>query len=243
MAVRPVFSVSSPSEIEIVREMQVEFEWYPGFSLQQKQRSIASLHDSIIATTDLRHPLEISSKSRVHLGVELSAFNLLLEFRSEHVFTASVETAYQGSKVFDGCPRADLDRFALDSRGSRHRVKELEKGRSFTGWQLGRYRFPLSSGVDFYNWLYLGALHQQPGLLERLLEYDCFTDIEFNPRKSLACQARSAALAKALIRKEGSLLRFLREVGRLHDSGDCALERDPRPSEQMLPSIQLLLEC
>ena len=33
---------------------------------------------------------------------------------------------------------------------------------------------------------------------ERVLEYAGFTDIEFNPKKSLNCQARSCALYVAL---------------------------------------------
>lgn len=32
------------------------------------------------------------------------------------------------------------------------------------------------------------------------MAHDCFTDIEFNPKKSLNCQARSCALAVALKR-------------------------------------------
>ena len=46
----------------------------------------------------------------------------------------------------------------------------------------------------FYDWLYLKSLVQSVGLTEKLLEYDAFTDIEFNPKKSFSCQAKTVAL-------------------------------------------------
>lgn len=53
----------------------------------------------------------------------------------------------------------------------------------------------------FYDWLYLNALAVNPALAEPLLDYEAFTDIEFNPEKSLNCQARSAALYICLHRE------------------------------------------
>lgn len=219
LAKRPIFFPNpQSSDSHPVIEQLIEFQWYPGFSLAQKQKSIVALHSAILSSTSLICPLEISSKSPSSLGVELSAFNLQLSFRSSCALTASVETVYQGSKTFNGCPRSDGDRFALGPRESRHRARELgDKGR-FSGWEIGRYKFPLSSGVDFYNWLYLGALHQSPEVLRKLASYDCFTDIEFNPQKSLACQARSAALAKYHVLNECSLLPYLRKVSSFHDT-------------------------
>ena len=49
-------------------------------------------------------------------------------------------------------------------------------------------------------------------MLEQLDQYDCFTDIEFNPKKSLACQARSAALAKVAYGIKGGLLIVLKKI-------------------------------
>lgn len=40
-----------------------------------------------------------------------------------------------------------------------------------------------------------------PELAEHLMDFDAFTDIEFNPEKSLNCQARSAALYVSLVRE------------------------------------------
>lgn len=218
MANRPIFFANPQrSDSHPVLEQSIEFQWYPGFSVTQKQKSIASLHSAIISSTSLIRPLEISSKSTTPLGVELSAFNLQLSFRSSCILTASVETVYQGSKIFNECSRDDGDRFSLGPRESRHRARVLGDKGQFSGWEIGQYKFPLSSGVDFYNWLYLGALHQRPELLRELVSYDCFTDIEFNPQKSLACQARSAALARYCVLNECSLLPYLRKVSSFHE--------------------------
>ena len=219
MAKRPIFFPNpQSSDSHPVIEQLIEFQWYPGFSLAQKQKSIVALHSAILSSTSLICPLEISSKSPSSLGVELSAFNLQLSFRSSCALTASVETVYQGSKTFNGCPRSDGDRFALGPRESRHRARELGDKGQFSGWEIGWYKFPLSSGVDFYNWLYLGTLHQNPELLRELVSYDCFTDIEFNPQKSLACQARSAALARYCVLNECSLLPYLKKISSSHDT-------------------------
>ncbi|MEW6281612.1 MAG: hypothetical protein AB1758_23580 [Candidatus Eremiobacterota bacterium] len=50
----------------------------------------------------------------------------------------------------------------------------------------------------FYDWLYVRALRQNPDESEQLRGYRGFTDIAFNPARSLNCQARSAALYVAL---------------------------------------------
>ena len=46
----------------------------------------------------------------------------------------------------------------------------------------------------FYDWVYINALHRQSSLSDQIVHYKSFTDIEFNPKKQLNCQAYSAAL-------------------------------------------------
>lgn len=46
--------------------------------------------------------------------------------------------------------------------------------------------------------VYINALQQHPELARQLVEYDGFTDIEFNPAHSINCQAASAALYVSL---------------------------------------------
>ena len=60
--------------------------------------------------------------------------------------------------------------------------------------------FPLEPKTYFYNWLYIHALNLQTELADEILNYDAFTDIEFNPKKSINCQAESAAIFIGLSR-------------------------------------------
>ena len=53
-----------------------------------------------------------------------------------------------------------------------------------------------------YDYIYLQAItqlvSQQPEVGDQLADFEAFTDIEFNPKKSLSCQARTCALFKGL---------------------------------------------
>jgi hypothetical protein len=46
------------------------------------------------------------------------------------------------------------------------------------------------------------ALSQNTNITDKLVEYNAFTDIEFNPKKSFNCQAYSAALYISAIRAD-----------------------------------------
>jgi type I restriction enzyme M protein len=174
----------------------VDFEWFPGFALSQQQKSIASLHRAA-QRRGVRRPLEISSKSPEELGRGLSAFNLRVE-HPEHG-SIPLESAFQAAKRFSrGGPFAEL---ALatprDARGD----PRLRSSGLLLGFQWGDARLPNRPPTAFYDWLYLRAL----GLVDedvrrQVPERDGFTDIAFNPEKSLNCQARSAALYVALAR-------------------------------------------
>lgn len=54
----------------------------------------------------------------------------------------------------------------------------------------------------FYDWLYVNALYLNKDLAKQVLEFDAFTDIEFNPNKAINCQARSAAIFVSLYRNQ-----------------------------------------
>jgi len=207
MASRPVF-LPKRSKSAFVREIPVEFKWFAGMAVTQKQKSISSLHDSARALLSVDKVLEISSKSTEHIGVSLSAFNLSLEMDGRLV---SVEVAYQSGKRFErGGPFLDLLKRTSREAKSDSRLKE--SGR-LIGFSLSGDPWPLEPTTAFYDWLYLRALTENPKLAEQLPEYGAFTDIEFNPEKSLNCQARSAALYVCL-QKE----RLLDEALRNKDS-------------------------
>lgn len=192
MANRPIF-LPSPGAYGLVRETALEFQWFAGLSVAQKQRSIDALHESGKRSLGLKNILEISSKSRTPLGVSLSAFNLQLELASRRV---SVEVAFQAGKVFEsGGPYLDL------LNGSSREAKQdprLKNSGALVRFEHCGQVWPLEPRTAFYDWLYTKALLENPDLSEQLTAYDAFTDIEFNPKKSLNCQARSAALFVAL---------------------------------------------
>lgn len=177
--------------------VSVEFEWFPGLSPSQKQKSIRSLH-AAAGRRNVPRVLEISTKSETSLGVALSAFNLQMTTPGGR--TASVEALFQSSKVFqDGGPYPDL--LEKSSAAARSDLRLRSSGK-LTGFRLEGIEWGLQPTTAFYDWLYLNALRQTPHLSDFLMDYDGFTDIEFNPERSLNCQAASAALFVALKRRQ-----------------------------------------
>lgn len=187
MASRPVF-ISEPTKNGYIREIEVDFEWFPGMSIIQKQKSIDSLHKAI-SEMGYEPILEISSKSKNNLGVKLSAFNLYLKITDE--LKTSVESAYQGSKVFaNGGPYVDL--YYKSAREAK-KDERLNKSGQLKGFELNGVRWELIPETAFYDWLYINALIQNEKLAKKIIKYKAFTDIEYNPKKQYSCQARSAA--------------------------------------------------
>lgn len=210
MAVRPVFVVSLDSRY-CIRE-NVEFEFFSGFSDKQKKRCINSLHQSYLRTNPGKKVLEISSKSEDELGVRLSAFNLIM--RSENGKEFSVESAFQAGKVFEnGGPYLDL--LDVPSKAAK-RDERLKNSGRIIAFEFDGKRFETEPKTCFYNWLYIHALQLHEELAEPLLNYDAFTDIEFNPQKSLNCQAEAAAIYVSLS-KQGLLEEALQEKERFKE--------------------------
>ncbi|PHE75170.1 hypothetical protein COF47_17355 [Bacillus wiedmannii] len=195
MASRPVF-IANQDKKDFVEIKDIVFEWFPGFSIKQKQKSIESLHSNIKKYNPELKVLEISSKSDEDLGVMLSAFNLIIKTKNNKQF--SVETAFQASKVFQfGGPYLDLYEKTSKEAKKDSRIKNSGKLLHF---QFFSRKWELEPKTLFYDWLYINALSLNKDLSEQLLDYDGFTDIEFNPEKSINCQAKSAALYVALYR-------------------------------------------
>lgn len=201
----------------LVRTKHVEFQWFPGMAVSQKQKSADSLHAAALKLPGISKVLEVSSKSREELGVALSAFNLTFT-TVKHNRTFSVECAYQGSKVFEhGGPFVDI--FGMTSREAKKDERLRSSGR-LTGFRFFGTDWGLEPQTAFYDWLYINALKKQPSMTEQLLEYSAFTDIEFNPERSINCQAYSVALYislhKRCLLKEATSSKetFLRTVGK-----------------------------
>jgi len=196
MAQRPVFAPRKSKPY--VNVFNPEFVWNSGLSASQKKKNVVALHEAFNARFPEKKVLEISSKSDEKLGVALSAFNLK-KYVPELDKSVNVECIYQGSKVFAvGGPYTDL--YTATSREAKG-DRRLQSSGAMKGFRFDGQDFPLNPTTAFYDWLYINALLENPELAEQLLAYDAFTDIEFNPNKSLNCQARAAALFVALSRE------------------------------------------
>ena len=205
MAERPIYIPQDKGNF-LVKTVMVEFKFHPGFAKVQKQKSIAELHQAAQAKFDLNKILEISSKSKEQLGVALSAFNLMINDEKAGQ-TYSVECAFQSSKVFkNGGPYVDL---LNGTSGTAKKDERLKNSGALVAFQFKGTNWPLEPKTAFYDWLYINALNQNKQFHELLLNYQAFTDIEFNPKKSINCQAYSVALFVALAKR--NLLDQIRE--------------------------------
>lgn len=200
----------------MVKTVAVSFQWFPGMAVTQKQKSVASLHEAAVSLGACTRPLEVSSKSNEELGVALSAFYLGSQtLKNQSRFT--VETLFQSSKVFEfGGPFREL--LHATSREAKKDSRLQSSGR-LVRFELFGQSWPLEPKTAFYDWVYINTLVKNPDLIERLGPYDAFTDIEFNPHRSINCQAYSIALFKALVARHcldsalGSKGAFLDVVG------------------------------
>ncbi len=196
MANRPVFTVCA--ERPFFLERNVEFTFYSGFSDVQKERCVASLHEAFLRSRPEARPLEVSTRSEEPLGAALSAFRLNTVLASGE--SLPLEVVFQASKVFaEGGPYTDL--LSRSPREAKRDPRLRESG-PLRAFRLEGRDFPLLPRTFFYDWLYVNAVSRDPQLSTGILGYDAFTDIEFNPRRSLNTQARSAAVFVSLARAD-----------------------------------------
>ena len=192
MALRPIYIPINKHPF--VKEIKIEFKWFAGFSIQQKQKSIDDLHRAFKKIEPSTKPLEVSSKSDNELGVDLSAFNLKINIKNGN--TVAVENLFQASKVFEnGGPYKDLLYVSPLEAKRDFRLKNSGNLIKFKGKNKN---WPTEPKTLYYDWIYINALHSNNHLRNLVLKYSSFTDIEFNPTKSFNCQARSAALYVSL---------------------------------------------
>ena len=216
MAERPIF-LPSQGGPGFVRTLSLRMVWNPGFALVQKRKNIRALHEAA-ATAGHSPLLEISTNSDQELGRQLSAFNL--KVRSRQFGEIALECAFQGGKVFErGGPYTDL--YQAEPRDAK-RDPRLQESGPLAGFVFEGRRFPLEPKTAFYDWLYISAIFPQREPLVSLCQYAGFTDIEFNPARSINCQARACALFVALTRgqlldeamsSETAFVRLLSESG------------------------------
>lgn len=200
MATRPIFISKTDGDF-LVRTKNIDFKWFAGQSDSQKQKSIDSLHLEAKKLEGVERILEISSKSKSKLGISLSAFNLMI--KSTKGKQVSVECVFQSSKVFEEDIQY-LDLLEVSSREAKKDSRLKSSGRVIAFRTYGKKdkEWGTEPITAYYDWLYVNALNQHTEFHEELLEYSAFSDIEFNPEKSLNCQAYSVALFCALYKRK-----------------------------------------
>lgn len=195
MAKRPIFVAHNHSPF--FTEIQTEFQYFSGFSLSQHQKSIQSLHNEFVSVYPAYKGkiLEISTKSPIPLGRQLSAFNLTYKCKDDTY--RPLEVVFQASKLFEnGLQYFDLlDKSPFDVK---HDQRLRGSGRIIE-FRLDDTVFPTVPSTFFYDWLYTNAIYSNHDLQNDLLSYSAFSDIAFNPQRSINCQARSAAIVIGLI--------------------------------------------
>ena len=199
MAIRPIFLCNT--EKPYYKEQNMSFKYCSGFSVEQRRECIDNFHSSSYKEIPGIKILEVSSRSKESLGVKLSAFNLMINTKMR-TNAFSVESAFQSSKVFErGGPFVDiLSKSSKDAKTD----PRLKSSGTLIGFDYFGKVFPLTPMTYFYDWLYINTLNLHPYLCDEIMEYTAFTDIEFNPAKSINCQARSAAIYVSL-RNSGKL--------------------------------------
>lgn len=197
MAERPAFFIRQG---KVVSEVY-SFEWFSGFVVSQKQKSIASLHNAIIKADKSAKPLEISTKSKETIGIKLSAFNLKLN-------NYTLENVFQSAKVFErGGPYLDLlDVLPKEAK----RDERLRNSGSLRAFRYQNEDFPLIPKTVFYDFIYITAIKKSflTDEINAISNYNYFTDIEFNPAKSINTQARTVAMIKLILGEYGYLPDF-----------------------------------
>lgn len=194
MANRPIF-LATDNKDKLFEEKNIDFKFYNGFAIIQKAKSIDSLHKSA-KKLGINKILEVSTKSDSKIGWSLSAFNLMVDFNGDKQI--SLECAFQGSKVFEG-NKQYKDLYLKGSIAAK-KDKRLKESGNIIGFDFEGNFWKNEPKTAFYDWIYINALyHGNQSIVEELLEYKVFSDIEFNPKKSINCQARTCAILVSLI--------------------------------------------
>ncbi len=198
MAIRRVYYL----EKNKVKYFDFNIKWNFGSSIQQKQKNVENLH--YIISSNFCVPkdriLEVSTKSKLEIGVVLSSFNLKAKLGDNFY---PVECVYQSSKVFKNIlgEYQIMDALLMSPYQAKARLS-MEKHENLCKFRCENKEFPLEPKNMFYDWVYINALKEIPNLMDELKEFDYFTDIEFNPQKSISCQARTLVLYIWLVRNK-----------------------------------------
>lgn len=160
--------------------------------MSQKQKNIVELHAKA-KEQGIFPVLEISTKSPLEVGRRLSAFNLKIDVNG---VMKRLESVYQSSKVFAQSGQHEL-LMDLDPFKAKKEVRRLGQGPIIAFRFLGE-DFPTEPVNAFYDWLYIRAIVPHEKWIRENLHFKAYSDIEFNPNKSVNCQGRAVAEFHAL---------------------------------------------
>ena len=158
---------------------------------------VAEHHDPAGPPTKLR-VLEISSRSAEMFGRSLSAMNLRAPGR-EGDRGVSVESVYQAAKCYGAGGPAE--RPSPNGYEAKRIDRQRRAAGSLRGFQHKATFWPAVSGSAFYDRLWIKAVVTiHADRIEDLKSYDAYSDQFHRPGRSVACQARSAAMLVGLDR-------------------------------------------
>ena len=210
MEYKPVFMPRVGSD-NLVKTDMVRIERHVGFATRQKKKTLNDLHRVIKKKYGFKNVLELSTKSGNKVSFPLSPYSL--QITNDDGQKYSVENAFQASKVFEqGGPYLDL--LTEKPRQARKDDRLISSG-ELTGYDYFGMEWNVEPLTTFYDWLYINALKQHPELHEEVIQYQAFTDISFNPKKSVHCAAYSLAMFVALHKRD--LLEGIEDPGTFYD--------------------------
>lgn len=161
-----------------------------------KHELVHFLHDKFASYHSDCNILEVSTRGDKNEGKALSAFNLCYTLKKSQQ-KVSVESAFQGSKVFtDGSTYPDL--FHKNSYTAK--MDKRRWGKQIAFYLFYEQRFEVSPPTLFYNWLYLKTLQVNPQVWDTVKEYNAYTDTAADMNRSINCQARACAIAHSLFK-------------------------------------------
>lgn len=210
MESKPVFMPRVGSD-NLVKTDMVRIERHVGFATRQKKKTLNDLHRVIKKKYGFKNVLELSTKSGNKLSFPLSPYSL--QITNDDGQKYSVENAFQASKVFEQ-GGAYLDLLTEKPRQARKDDRLISSG-ELTGYDYFGMEWGVEPLTTFYDWLYINALKQHPELHEEVIQYQAFTDISFNPKKSVHCAAYSLAMFVALHKRD--LLQGVEDPGTFYD--------------------------
>ena len=133
--------------------------------------------------------MEVSTASDCDEGVKLSA----LKLKDKNGYT--VEQKFQSAKTFThGGPYTNL----LTVKTNPKKDTRLRNSGALTAFTLFGVQYPLKPETAFYDWIYIQTLLDNPDLAAFVEKHTAFTDVLFNPDKSINCQTEACAVYAGL---------------------------------------------